>query len=77
MGLIARDEASLHSTREELQRFGAMPTPCRRTSPTARRWWMPLTKLSIASGAIDVWVNNAMGPFWHCSEPSRRTSFAA
>lgn len=52
VGLIARDEASLHSTQRSYGALALMPTPCRRTSPTAWRWWMPLTKLSIASAQL-------------------------
>ena len=60
MGLIARDEASLHSTQKSFAASALMPTRCRRTSPTAAVV-DAANEIEYRLGAIDVWVNNAMG----------------
>lgn len=60
VGLIARDEASLHSTGRNYGALALMPTPCRRTSPTAAVV-DAANEIEYRLGSIDVWVNNAMG----------------
>ena len=43
VGIIAREETSLHSTGKSYAVWASIRWPCRRMWPTVRRWWMPPT----------------------------------
>lgn len=61
VGLIARDEASLHSTQEELKRFGVNAHAVQADVADSQAVVDAANEIEYRLGAIDVWVNNAMG----------------
>ena len=61
VGLIARDEASLHSTQEELRRFGVNAHAVQADVADSQAVVDAANEIEYRLGAIDVWVNNAMG----------------
>lgn len=61
VGLIARDEASLHSTQEELRRFGVNAHAVQGDVADSQAVVDAADEIEYRLGAIDVWVNNAMG----------------
>ena len=61
VGIIARDETSLHSTQEELTRFGVKACAVQADVADSQAVVDAANEIEYRLGAIDVWVNNAMG----------------
>ncbi len=61
VGIIARDEQSLRSTEEELRRFGINACAVQADVADSKAVTDAANEIEYRLGAIDVWVNNAMG----------------
>ncbi len=61
VGIIAREETSLHSTQEELRRFGVNALAVQADVADSQAVVDAANEIEYRLGAIDVWVNNAMG----------------
>jgi len=61
VGIIARDEQSLRSTEEELRRFGINARAVQADVADSKAVTDAANEIEYRLGAIDVWVNNAMG----------------
>ena len=61
VGIIARDEQSLRSTEEELCRFGINACAVQADVADSKAVTDAANEIEYRLGAIDVWVNNAMG----------------
>ena len=61
VGIIARDEQSLRSTEEELRRFGINACAVQADVADRKAVTDAANEIEYRLGAIDVWVNNAMG----------------
>ncbi len=61
VGIIARDEQSLRSTEEELRRFGINACAVQADVADSKAVTEAANEIEYRLGAIDVWVNNAMG----------------
>ena len=71
VGIIARDEQSLRSTEEELRRFGINACAVQADVADSKAVTDAANEIEYRLGAIDVWVNNAMGGML---APFRRSS---
>ncbi|MEH0885241.1 SDR family oxidoreductase [Enterobacter sp. UNJFSC 003] len=60
VGIIARDEESLHSTEDELRRFGVNACAVHADVADSKAIVDAANEIATRLGAIDVWVNNAM-----------------
>ncbi len=61
VGLIARDEASLHSTRRSYGAFGVNAHAVQADVADSQAVVDAANEIEYRLGAIDIWVNNAMG----------------
>lgn len=61
VGIIARDEQSLRSTEEELRRFGINACAVQADVADSKAVTDAANEIEYRLGAIDVWMNNAMG----------------
>jgi len=61
VGIIARDADSLHSTQEELRRFGVNAYAVHADVADSQAVADAANDIEYRLGAIDVWINNAMG----------------
>lgn len=76
VGIIAREETSLHSTQEELRRFGVNALAVQADVADSQAVVDAANEIEYRLGAIDVWVNNAMGAVLAPFRTMTRMNFA-